>query len=182
VTKAHFHNKDLRGAADGPVDLRSPLALVRCLNLAPTATQRMILEKFPQIYDLETKYCENNEVARALALGMLWQILTVQGSQGVIISSRQEWGREIMSFLMAAIMRVPESAELFKATDWHTLQFGRDPGWKITYLSRPESFHGRSPLVALTIGEGSSEIEDIDKLYALLIQMRNPQRRILHLW
>jgi len=169
------------------VDLRSPSQFVRSVGLHPTTLQWEIIKKFEVIHDFTSIFDSKQEIARAFAIGILWQTLAARGSKSTIISSDAILGRHIMSFLKSAIQQGPQVLQdISNFPSPYRIQFGPDPGWNILFL-RPADYHaaelrGSQTTSALVLKENSSEISFVEAKDALLGAMTGKSRRIFHLW
>lgn len=169
------------------VDLRTPTCFVRSIGLKPTVLQTQIIEKFEVIHNF-TSICDGRqEIARAFAIGILWQTISSRGSKSTIISSDMDLGKHVMGFLRAAIQQGPQDLrDVCNFPSTYKIQFGPDPGWNLVLLKPSEypaaAARGAQTRAALVLKENSSEISFVEAKDALLNAMTHKARRIFHLW
>lgn len=179
-----FEGGDPKGTA---VDLRSPSGFVRSIGLRPTAMQQAILEKFTVIDTFTSLYDKRNEIARVFALALLWQTLAVRGSKTTVISSCDDTGMALISFLKQVLRTGPQQLlDICNFTSNETIQFGTDPGWNLMYLRTLDlkviAKRGMHSKVCLILRENTSEVAFAEAVSVLGAAMKQPGRRIIHLW
>lgn len=168
------------------IELRSPLLLCEALKMKPTPLQRAIFENNDKINRLVAKFDERQELSRALAFCMLWQVLAVPGSKGTILASDDILARDVMAFLKTVTRHTNSTlTDLTNMPSWDTLQFGADTGWNIRLMKNDAETlrkRGKSTKIALILGERSSEVPFVEASKALASAMLEGNRRIFWLW
>lgn len=168
------------------IALRSPLLLCETLKMKPTPLQQAIFENNSKIDRFVAKYDDRQELSRALAFCVLWQVLAVQGSKGTLIASDDTVARDVMGFLKTITLHTNQPlADLTNMPRWDTLQFGADTGWNIKLIkhdAEKAAKRGNVSKIALILGERSSEIDFVEASKALAGAMLAGKKRIFWLW
>lgn len=172
--------------ANALIPFRTPLLLCEALKMQPTPLQRSIFENNERINRFAGKYGEDQELSRALAFCVLWQVLAVKGSKGTILASDESMGRDVMAFLKTVTMHSNASlSDLTNMPSWRMLQFGADVGWNIQLTKNSKTLaekRGKKTRIALILGERSSEIPFVEASKALSSAMVSKNKRIFWLW
>jgi hypothetical protein len=172
--------------AGATLDLKTPMDLADALHLHPTPLQKRVFTDLYRARMFVSEMDDNQELTKALAFCLLWQILSVEGSKGTILASSYKEGHATMRWIQGIAMRTnPKLADISNVSRRNTLEFGAASGWNIKFIdndavkARRRGKHSRA---ALILGERSSEITFVEALTALTGAMDRQSTRLLRLW
>jgi len=122
--------------------LRSPLGMCDALKLRPTKAQLELLERFVALPStIDVSYDAEKESIRAVAVALVWRVLSVQGSRGLIVTSDDRLGEYAMRFVSSIALEADTAlASVTHQRRWNSLSFGSDPGWEVRLLPNNPSW------------------------------------------
>lgn len=178
----------------------SPSDLCRMLRLDPDADQIDLMERMARTrghFDAFQRDPTSGEIdgsaLRAACMVLLWRVLRVPGSRGIVLGPPAGDGMaagELAHLAIAFILEVCKTRDavlssISAVSAWHCVRFGSEEGWEVRFVHNVPSIvaeSARRSLTALVLDAGNAESSLVDAQRELEGLAREPRGLVIRLW